>query len=342
MARGSGTFVGISTLLESIRGLGYAVDLVTPGFRLWPYTASRLWFNQCLRFARNHADITVGFDLDGYTIAGKSAGQHIAALKGVIADEARFERGFARATMRLQASREKLHARRADLVLTTSRYSAQQIARLYGVEEKVRIVPEGIDLHRWQRLLAQNPGGRAAGKFVVLCVCRFYRRKRVNILLGAAARLRSEIPILEIRIVGDGPEAARLHQLARTLQLEETVVWLRQLAADELTREYSAADVFCMPSVQEGFGIVFLEAMAAGLPIVAANAAAVPEVVRHGLLAAPESDEELAHAIMQLYRQPQLRRALAERGQEDVRQYDAAIVARQFLSAIGAGADPQK
>ena len=88
--------------------------------------------------------------------------------------------------------------------------------------------------------------------------------------------------------MGGGPEAARLRRLWRELHLEGTVRWIGDVTASQLAAEYNRADVFCLPSVQEGFGIVFLEAMAAGKPIVAARAAAVPEVVHHGLLVEPK------------------------------------------------------
>ena len=74
-------------------------------------------------------------------------------------------------------------------------------------------------------------------------------------------------------------EEARLRSLWRELHLESTVKWIGDVTQRQLAAEYRHADIFCLPSVQEGFGIVFLEAMAAGKPIVAARSAAVPEVV---------------------------------------------------------------
>jgi len=79
---------------------------------------------------------------------------------------------------------------------------------------------------------------------------------------------------------------------------------------------------------------VFLEAMAAGKPIVAARAAAIPEVVRNGILVKPECPEELAEGILQLYRDPDLRQALGTAGGRDVEQFDVTRVARLFLSKL--------
>ena len=93
-------------------------------------------------------------------------------------------------------------------------------------------------------------------------------------------------------------------------------------------------DAFCLPSVQEGFGIVFLEAMAAGKPIVAARAAAVPEVVRSGLLVEPENSEALAEAILRLYRDPDLRNSLALAGWREVEQFEMRCVAARFLKEV--------
>src|SRR5271156_6240262 len=163
--QGSGTYVGIETLARSLRSLGVNVDIVSPHFQFPIFTARRLLFNQWLRFQPNNDyDATIGFDMDGYTIAGNHKSNntvHIASIKGVIADEMRFEAGFTNMTMRIQAACEAGHLRRSDFVMATSAYSAGRIRDLYGVTEAPRIVPELIDLQAWADLaknLDQNNG----------------------------------------------------------------------------------------------------------------------------------------------------------------------------------------
>jgi glycosyltransferase involved in cell wall biosynthesis len=169
----------------------------------------------------------------------------------------------------------------------------------------------------------------------VLYVGRFYRRKRVGLLLESAAELRKAIPGLEVRIVGNGPCGAAWRAQAGRLKLESTVTWLGDITRADLATEYHRANIFCLPSVQEGFGIVLLEAMAAGQPIVAARAAAIPEVAPHATLVEPESASALAAGILDLYDSPAAQAAQAEKGLEWVEQFDAPLVARLFVEAVG-------
>jgi len=336
--QGSGTYAGISALAKFLKMSGQTVDLITPTVHLPVYTAERIVFNKLLRLKRWHADaITVGFDMDGYSVAGDGRGPHIASIKGVIADEMRFESGLTRATMRAQAYYEKLHVQRANLVIVPSAFSAERIRELYGIANPPKIVPELIDLAHWRSLSEANPATSDQSKFVVLTVCRFYPRKRVHILLGAAERLRDKIPGLEIRVVGDGPEAPRLHSICQQKSLQGTVNWLGNISQAELAREYNRCDVFCLPSVQEAFGIVLLEAMAHAKPIVAARAAAVPEVAQHAILAEPDDEESLAEGIERLYARPELRATLGPQGAQFVKQFDGPVVAELFLREIRAG-----
>jgi len=246
----------------------------------------------------------------------------------------RFESGLTRATMRLQARCEKFHVRRADLVIAPSRYSAERIQELYSIPDPPHILPEPIDISAWRSLLQQNPAQTAEGKFVVLCVCRFYPRKRLHVLLDAADRLRSKIPGLEIRIVGDGPEGLRLKSLWRKKHLDGVVTWLGNLPQSDLASEYNRCHVFCLPSVQESFGIVFLEAMASAKPIVAARAASAPEVVKHGILVEPDNDAALAEGIEHLCKNAALRVALAAEASRWVEQFDAPRIAAAFLREV--------
>jgi glycosyltransferase involved in cell wall biosynthesis len=328
--RGSGTYVGIHVLERALTAIGHQVEIEAACIRLPLYTAQRLVFNRSLR-AETDCDLTVGFDMDGYRIA--RAPHHVASLKGVIADEVRFESGLTALTMGMQARCERVHVQRAARVVATSRYSAGRAQEFYGLKQTPTVVPELIDLAEWRRLLgeqrtANNP------RFTVLFVGRFYRRKRVEVLLRAAAVLRERIPGLEVRLVGVGPCGPQLRQLASELKLDGTVTWLGDVSRSQLIAEYRRTHLFCLPSVQEGFGIVLLEAMAAGKPIVASRAAAIPEVVPHGVLVEPENAAALAAGIEELFCAPEKRAPLASTGASWVEQFDAPRVARLFLDAV--------
>ena len=117
--------------------------------------------------------------------------------------------------------------------------------------------------------------------------------------------------------------------------------WLGDISQADLAAEYTGADLFCLPSVQEGFGIVFLEAMAAGKPIVAARASAVPEVVTQGLLVDPDNGEALAAGIEHLHHDSDLRRRLGEGGLARVEQFDAPRVAARFAEEVGRAIPPR-
>jgi glycosyltransferase involved in cell wall biosynthesis len=332
---GSGTYVGISVLRQALQDAGNRVDLIDPG-KAATGTLSRLLFNVRARRAarRTRFDAVVGFDLDGLYVSAPGT-LRVASIKGVISDELRFERGLTKIAMRTASRFEAIHVRRADRVLTTSSYAADRIAANYGIaRETIRVVPEPIDLVRWQSALGRAPRG-APPEPVILCVAHLYPRKQVASLLRAMALLKSPA---RLRVVGTGPELPALRELSRGLGLDARVDLLGHVTFEQLAAEYRGADIFCLPSLQEGFGIVFLEAMAAGLPVVACQAAAVPEVVPDwecGLLVPPRDVPALAFALDRLIEDEPERRRLGGAGRRRVARYDAPIVAAEFLEAIG-------
>jgi glycosyltransferase involved in cell wall biosynthesis len=279
----------------------------------------------------------LGVDLDGFMWARRRARPFVASLKGIIADELRNERGWVRLLLSVQARWERRNVERADLVVVTSRYSADVAQREYGVPlERLAVVPEPIDLEVWDDQFWRAPR-RPRNAPVVLSVARMYPRKRLSDLLHAAAILRARVPGIQVRIVGRGPEWEALVRLHAALGLGDSVVLLGDLTRERLAGEYVNASVFCLPSVQEGFGIVFLEAMAAELPVVACRIAAVPEVVLDattGLLVGPRDPGALAEALERLILEPALARRLGQEGRRRALGFSPRAVAERFLSAV--------
>jgi glycosyltransferase involved in cell wall biosynthesis len=261
----------------------------------------------------------------------------VSSLKGIIADELRNERGWVRFLLSVQARWERRNVERADLVVVTSRYSADVAQREYGVPlERLAVVPEPIDLEVWDDQFWRAPR-RARNGPVVLSVARMYPRKRLSDLLHAAAILRARVPGIQVRIVGRGPEWEAVSRLHAALGLGDSVVLLGDLTRERLAEEYVNASVFCLPSVQEGFGIVFLEAMAAELPVVACRIAAIPEVVLDGttgLLVGPRDPGALAEALERLIGEPALARRLGRDGRRRALGFSPRAVAERFLSAV--------
>lgn len=325
-------------MARGLVALGHQVEIRPLGRRSGFHTLDRWIYNLgvALRPPRG-VDAVLGVDLDGFLWARRRRLPFVASLKGIIADELRNERGWTRALLRLQARWERLNTRRADLVMVTSRYCAEVAWREYGVPaERVAVVPEPIDLDVWDAQFSRAARRARTGP-VILSVARMYPRKRLGDLLRAAALLRARIADVRIRIVGQGPEWEWLLRLHAELRLGESVRLLGNLTLDRLADEYVNADLFCLPSVQEGFGIVFLEAMAAGLPVVACRVAAIPEVVEDGVtgvLTPPRDPGALADALERLIRDPGHARTLGERGRRRVAGFTPVHVAERFLDAV--------
>ncbi len=348
---GSGTFVALDGLIRGLTRLGHDVTFHPLGARSGFHTLDRWLYNLGVAARPPATDVVVGVDLDGFlwarrrgALAGPAAPDgrrrrvpFVVALKGIIADELRNERGWTRALLGVQARWERANVHAADRVVVPSRYSAGVAAEVYGIPPaRIAVVPEPIDLGEWRRRLAAA-GGRRSSRPTVLAVARMYPRKRLEDLLRAAALLRARIPEVQVRIVGEGPMSEQLRRLHEDLALGDGVVLLGEVSRTQLSVEYVGADCFCLPTVQEGFGLVFAEAMAAGLPVVACRAAAVPEIVvdgRTGILVNPKRPGELAAVLERLLMSDGLRKDLGEEARRRVEAYDLDRVAATFVEAL--------
>jgi phosphatidylinositol alpha-mannosyltransferase len=177
----------------------------------------------------------------------------------------------------------------------------------------VKIVPNGVDVERFS--LATPATGLPEGR-KLLFVGRLEARKGLRFAIGAFAQLADRYPDLQLLVVGDGPERHAVNTLAPALR--SRVHMLGRVSDELLPRYHRAADLFLAPATgAESFGIVLVEAMAAGLPIVASDIPGYREVARQGreaLLVAPSNATALAQGIAQLLDHPDERARLGANG----------------------------
>lgn len=144
--------------------------------------------------------------------------------------------------------------------------------------------------------------------------------KGIEHMIAAMPAVAARVPDARYVIVGDGSDRPRLEKLAAAAGVADRVEFAGAVSDDGLERAYRDADVFVLPSSQEGFGIVFLEAFAHGLPVVAAEAGAAGDVVRgRGLLVPPADPRSLAASVTRMLTEPALRSSCAAAGLKAVK-----------------------
>ncbi len=197
------------------------------------------------------------------------------------------------------------------------------------------IIPNGINLDHFNPEVEPLPEFND-GKFNILFVGRFEQRKGLRYLVRAYARLKEEMPETRLIIVGpDGGMRARYEKSITKAGLQD-VVFSGFVSYEDLPRYYRSAHIFCTPATgQESQGIVLLEALACGTPVVASNIEGFASVITHGeegLLVPPKDEEKLAMALVHLLADTDLRESMSERGVITAQSYAWKRVSSQVLS----------
>jgi phosphatidylinositol alpha-1,6-mannosyltransferase len=231
---------------------------------------------------------------------------------------------------------------RADCVLAPSSDTARKLTEVQGVRnENIRKLPWPLNAQILRFADAPSnlplPPAFPQGQ-VVLTVGRWAaseRYKGADDLLGAVAQLRASIPNLYLVAVGGGDDLPRLRTLAMDLGVGDRVSFFEGLSPEQIAACYAHCDIFALPSTGEGFGLVFLEAMAFSKPVVGADAGGIPDLIQNdanGVLIPAHDREQLGKALELLLRGPSLRARLGAQGAEMVRR-------KHTFSAFEAGLD---
>jgi glycosyltransferase involved in cell wall biosynthesis len=227
--------------------------------------------------------------------------------------------------------------RHVDQVVTTSTFSRDTVAKRHQIDpERIASLPCMLDSSLFSVEPARNkiPEVLADGRPVILTVARMVASERYkghDVVLHALPSVIAEVPNLAYVVAGDGDDLPRLERLTRELGLTEHVLFTGAVSESELAALYDRSDVFVLPARTvtddhnpkgEGFGIVFLEAMAFGKPVIGPNYGAPAELIRdgeNGLLVDPDDPTSVARAIIKLLTNPDLADAMGRAGSNWVR-----------------------
>ncbi len=225
--------------------------------------------------------------------------------------------------------------------IAVSRPAHQFISRHFPGQYE--IIPNGIQVDDFANAIPFPH--LQDGKINLLFVGRLEKRKGLKYLLSAYSKLKWDWPNLRLLVLGPGKPDEDSYRIMSERNLQD-VVFLGRVSDNEKARYYKSADIYCSPATgRESFGIVLLEAMAAGVPVVASDIEGYASVMTHGregLLVPPKKDDALADAISALLRDPDLRATLGAKGRQRADEYRWETVAGQVLNYYGAFLETHK
>ena len=214
-----------------------------------------------------------------------------AGVRRLVASSHGHEAGWAMLPGARQALRRI--GNQVDVVTYVAEYTRQRLAGAFGSRAALVQLAPGVDLDTFNPAVSGSAVRQRhglVGRRVVVCVSRLVPRKGQDVLIQAMPTILARIPEATLLIVGGGRYEQRLRTLARHAGVADRVVFTGSVPSAELPEHFAAGDVFAMPCRTrrlgmdvEGLGIVFLEASAAGLPVVAGNSGGAPETVRQGI-----------------------------------------------------------
>ncbi|KAF0842502.1 glycosyltransferase family 4 protein [Nocardia caishijiensis] len=232
----------------------------------------------------------------------------------------------------LPGARQVLRAigEHTDVVTYVSKYTRGRFASAFGPRAALEYLPPGVDPSEFR----PDPAARAelraryglGDRPTVLCLSRLVPRKGQDMLIVAMSEIKERVDGAVLVIAGGGPYENRLRALAEALDLGDSVVFTGRVPSGELAAHHTIADVFAMPCRTrgagldvEGLGIVFLEASATGVPVIAGDSGGAPETVREGetgLVVHGRSVQQISDAVVELLDDPDKAARMGAAGRE--------------------------
>ncbi len=214
-----------------------------------------------------------------------------------------------------------LALRNARYVHCISNALADKAKQYFGVEDdRIRIIPNGVDIDAFKQARKIDLKRNYNAKKIVIAVSRLSSKNNLEILIRAMRVIGNDVKLV---IIGDGVEREKLEALAKKLGVNAEFVG--KIGHDKIASYLKGADVFVRTPRTEGLGIAFLEAMAAGLPVIASDVGGIKDIVKNninGLIVSNNDSKEIAMAIKRILDDKQLREKIIINGKEFVKDYE--------------------
>lgn len=195
--------------------------------------------------------------------------------------------------------------------------------------KKVTVVPAGIDVSKYTLTVKAKHDPK-----IILALCYLIKRKGIDVLIKSFAQVVKEHPLARLWIVGNGPEEENLKQLANKLGLSKQVRFWGFVDNKQVAKYYADAGVFVSPTRNEPFGQTFLEAMAAGMPIVASHTGGIPDIVTKdvGYTHPIDDIDQLATILIEMLKDPKKMIEMGEAAKRRVKKYyDWSVIMKQYV-----------
>ena len=229
----------------------------------------------------------------------------------------------------------------SDACTANSRATAERAKRISGRDD-IRVIPMGVDIDFFSTSAGRATGQKQNGRHAetILYAGRLIDVKGVEYLIRAFPSVLEKHANAKLLVVGSGPCKGDLVNVSERLHLQGRVVFQEPVSQEELARYFSTADVVVLPSVRtdegetEGLGLVLLEAMACGVPVIGSATGGIPDIIKDGetgLIALQMNPHDLAEKILRILDDEALRKKVTEKGFGFVKQeFSWAVVAERF------------
>lgn len=224
--------------------------------------------------------------------------------------------------------------------ITAPSESMKGLIRSYGIKNRIEIIPNAIELDSFQEKNEQKCSeikkryNLKEEDKIILYVGRIAREKSIDKIIKALAVIKKKgFSKMKLLIVGQGPAMDELSQLVKALRVEEDVIFTGVVSNEEISHYYKIAYLFTIASTSESFGIVIIEALASGIPVLAVRAPGAVDILTDGVdgLLTEDNVEKFANSLEKLIIEPGLREKLSEGALRTSQRYSIDVISDRML-----------